>query len=312
MSLPGGNIYTSLDNAVNIARQNLKGIHQMTGDEIITFLASADSKKGMLLSCILDSTDGPPASKKKGILYRVNPDNVTLADPVNESVGHDHTSAAEGGDMIDVMIEGFKNIWFCRPVSMVKEEFYQTLDSATFTNKTASNDTYIEIATPATLNKYGNIHSANGFYSFGFPIRLNMDIKLTDVLTDYNARAGANGEPSQSTTDDLPKMILEACPGCNGNNIRIITATNVSGSRSNNPKNATDVANVRDKFLLQFYPGVRVDYVSATGLLQKTLDIPDLSSGNSLPIRNFIAGIQTTSAAIRKMEISFAKSLDYR
>lgn len=303
MSLPGGNLYTSLDNAVNIARMNIKGIHQMTGDEIVTYLASADSKKGVILSCILDSTDAPPPLYKKGILYRVNPDNTTIADPINESVGHTHLSAADGGPLSDVFIEGMKNVWFARLLGMTKEQFYQSITGATITNKETATDQYVEISTGATANNAGSLHITNGFYSFGYPIRINMDIKLTNDLTLYTARAGANSEKPNATTDDFPKVIIEACPGCNGNNIRIVTATNQAGSRSNNPKNATDVANVRDKFLLQFYPGVRVDYVSATGLLQKTLDIPDITAGNSTPLRNFIAGIQTTTTATRIMEL---------
>lgn len=302
MSLPGGELYTSSDNAANIARQNIKGVHQLTGDQIIALLASADSKKGMILSCILDSTDTPPAQYKKGIVYRVNPDNVTIADPMNESVGHNHSGTAEGGPMLDVILEGMKNVWYARPISMTKEQFYQTQSGGTFTNKDASNDQYIEISA-ATTNNYGNLHLTNGFYSFGYAMRVNMDIKLTNNLASYTARAGLNAEPSQNTTDDFPKVIIEACPGCNGNNVRIITATGASGSRSNNPKNSSDVANVRDKYLLQFYPGVRVDYVSTTGLLQKTLDIPDLTSGNSTPLRNFLAGIQTTTTSARIMEL---------
>src|SRR5688572_11624716 len=253
MSLPGGNLYTSGDNAVNIARQNIKGVHQMTGDELIAYLASADTKKGVIISCILDSTDTPPAQFKKGIVYRVNPDNT-----------------ATGGPMIDVMLEGMKNVWYARPLAMTKEQFYQTASAgATITNKASSTDQYIEISTGNTTNNFGNLHITNGFYSFGYPMRINMDLKLTDVLTSYTARAGMNAERADAVTDDFPKMILEACPGCNGNNIRIVTATNVAGSRSNNPKNAVDVANVRDKYLLQLYPGERVDYVSASGMLQK-------------------------------------------
>lgn len=305
MSLPGGNIYTSLDNAANIARQNIKGVHQMTGDEMITFLASADSKKGMIISCILDSTDTPPALYKKGIVYRVNVDNPTIADPINESVGHNHSGTAEGGFLLDVFLEGMKNVWYARPPAMTKEQFYQTSQNTTFTNKDTgvNTDEFIEIATGIVANNYGNLHLTNGYYSFGFGARLNMDIKLTNNLASYTARAGLNAERADQITDDFPKVIIEACPTCNGNNVRIISATGGSGTRSNNPKNSSDVANVRDKFLLQFYPGVRIDYVSASGLLIKTLDVPDLASGNSTPSRNFVAGIQTTTTAARIMEL---------
>lgn len=303
MSLPGGNLYQIGDNAVNIARMNIKGVHEMTGDEIIAFLPTADSKKGMLLSCILDSTDTPPAQFKKGIVYRVNPDNTTLADPINESVGHQHTGTADGGPMSDVFLEGMKNVWFARPIGMTKEQFYTSFLGATITNEETSTDQYVKISTGATANNFGNLHITNGFYSFGYPMRVNMDIKLTDNLASYTARAGMNGEKANATTDDFPKMIIEACPGCNGNNIRIVSATGAAGSRSNNPKNAVDVANVRDKFILQLYPGIRIDYVSATGLLQKTLDVPNLASGNSTPLRNFIAGIQTTTTSTRIMEL---------
>jgi len=280
----------------------LKGIHQMTGDELIAFLASSDSKKGMLVSVILDSTDGPPASKKKGIVYRVNPDNTALADPINDSVGHKHTTAGDGGPLLDVFLEGMKNVWFCRPLALADDYFLCT-GPGTFLNKSSGNDQYLELATGTTINNYANIHACNGFYSFGYGIRCSFEVKLTNLLTAYTARFGMNGEPAQSVTDDLGKMIVEACPSCNGNNIRIVSADGTTGSRSNNPKNAANVANVRDKFLLQLTPGTRIDYVSSTGLLQKTLDVPSLSSGNSLPIRNFIAGIQTTDTASHLMEI---------
>lgn len=303
MSVSGGNLYTSGDNAANIARQNIKGVHQMTGDEFDTYLQSSDSTKGVLVSVVLDSTDGPPASWKKGITYRVNDDDETTADPINDTVGHEHTGPGDGGDFIQVLIEGAKKTWFARPGSMSPEQFYKTNVNGTFTAKVATNDQYLEIDTLGTANNYGNVHLTNGFYSFGYEIRCSFEVKLTDTLTSYTARFGMSAEPAQATTDDLAKMLIEACPTCNGNNIRIISATGAAGSRSNNPKNATDVANVRDIFLLQLYPGVEVIYVSTSGMLQKTLDVPDITSGNSLPIRNVLAGIQTTTGSSRKMEI---------
>lgn len=302
MSLPGGNLYTATDNSVNFPRQNLKGIHQVTGDELITILAGSDKKKGMHFHVILDSTDGPPASYKAGITYAINVTEDGVV-PLNDTLGHTHTGPSDGGALGNVFLEMIKTQWYCRPLAMTKEAFYQSSVGATFTNKQSGIDQYVEIDTNNSTNNYGNLHATNGFYHFGFGMMFSCDVKLTNNLADYTARFGMNSEPVQLTGDDKPKMIIEACPSCNGNNIRIVSADNTAGSRSANPKNSVDVANVRDIFFLRLYPGSEIQYISSSGLLQKTLDVPDAASGNSEPYRDFIAGISTTTTASRIMEI---------
>lgn len=302
MSLVGGNLYTATDNAVNYARQNLKGNHQVTGDELLTIMAGSDKKKGMQFNVILDSTDGPPATYKSGVSYVVNAAEDDVI-PLNDTLGHKHTGVSDGGEFIDVMLETVKNWWYCRPLTMVKEAFYQSASGGSFTNQQSGIDQYLDIDTNGTTNNYGNIHAANGFYTFGYGMLFSCDVKLTDTLTSYTARFGLNGELVQNTGDDKPKVIIEACPSCNGNNIRLVSADNTAGSRSANPKNSVDVANSRDIFFVRLYPGSVIDYISTSGLLQKTLDVPDAASGNSEPFRSFIAGIQTTTGTSRKMSI---------
>jgi len=297
---PGG-LFDSVNNVPSLDKINLKCNIVDTGDNI-NAIPSSDLEPGILASCTANSTFGNVLLA--GIVYRRNPTN-TGWDAVSV-LTHYHTSSSDFGAIAEILYKN-KNIWFFRPATILKALFAPLLSNGILTDKNTGGDIYLELdSSNVAQNSYANIIGGNGLPTFSKPIYLNFVAKLSSVLTNFNARLGINAEYAHTTpTDNLAKILVEACPTCGGagnSNVGFVTADGTTRTKST--IDTTDAPNVKALMTIQVSnPGVQADYKSANKLINKTSNIP--STGKPSRDRCVVAGIQTTvnPAVSSKMEI---------
>lgn len=297
---PGG-LFNTTNNVPSLDKINLKSNIIDTGDNI-NAIASADLEPGMIAVCTANSTSGP--TLLAGVVYRRNMTNDGW-DAVSV-LSHYHTSNEDFGSMAEILYKN-KNIWFFRPSTILKSMFAQLATNGLYTDKNAGGDIYLELDSSAVAqNSYANILGGNGLPTFSKPIYLNFVAKLSSLLTNFNARLGINSEFVHTTpTDNLSKILVEACPTCGGagnSNIGFVTADGTTRTKSST--DTLDAPNVKAAITIQVSsPGTQADYQSLNKLINKSSNVP--STGKPSRDRCVVAGIQTTvnPAVSTKMEI---------
>lgn len=271
---------------------NIKCLIVGTGDQINNINPS-DLELGMCASVTDDASD---LSLRAGVVYLW-----TLTGWVSLNAGtHTHSGANDGGLMSNVMVKGFRNVWYRN-----FEDPFNFKNILTQVNGTATMQStgYLELmANSGTANNYINAHTRGLIYTFTQPLSFFARLKLTDVATNYLSRFGFNPETVEDPSlDNEPKMMLEGCDTCNTNKVTIVSANNVNREKDPTPITnlTTDLAN----YSLELIPTetkiiynrndstfvIKDEFIPTTGVPTRT--------------RQFIAGIQTKNTTAKKMEI---------
>ena len=263
-----------------------------TGDQIEA-ISSSLLKDGMVASVTADSTSGNLAEGqivqwKTGVGWRTR-----------GTAGHDHTSDAEGGTMLDIMLRAVSNLYFVNLLTPTQEQFSTSGTGGTYSDVRSGTDKYLEVTTGATTNNSGNLHLGGITLSFGAASNFITRIKLASSTTSTNARVGLNMEASNAVTDNKVKYGFEGCSSCNGTDVSIISSDGTTRSKNTS---STDNYSNTGNYIMQLDPGVNVKYRKENGtIITKTTNVP--STGVSDRSNTFLAGCQTLTGTSRTLDL---------
>ena len=287
-----GDLYSATNRIASQAKQNLKSVLVGTGDQIEA-ISSSLLKDGMVASVTADSTSGNLAQGQI-VQWQTGTGWVTKG-----TAGHDHTSAAEGGTMLDVMLRAVSNLYFANIITPTQEQFSTSGTGGTYSDVLSGTDKYLQVTTGATTNNSGNLHLGGLTLTFASPSNFIIRLKLASSTTSTNARVGINMEASNAVTDNKVKMGFEGCSGCNGSDISLISSDGTT--RSKNTESTDNYSNTGN-YIVQLDPGVSVKYKKENGaIITKTTNVP--STGISDRSNTFMAGLQNTGSTSRTLDL---------
>ena len=287
-----GDLYSSTNRIASQAKANLKSNIVGTGDQIEA-ISSSLLKDGMVASITEDSTSGNLA-KGQIVQWQVGVGWTTKG-----TAGHSHTSAAEGGTMLDIMMRAVSNLYFVNLMAPTQENFSTSGTGGTYSDVLSGTDKYLQVTTGATTNNSGNLHLGGITLTFAAPSNFVTRIKLASSTTSTNARVGINMEASNAVTDNLVKYGFEGCSGCNGTDVSIISSDGIT--RSKNTASSDNYSNTGN-YIMQLDPGVNVKYRKENGtIITKTTEPPSAGLTNRSNV--FLAGLQNTGSTSRTLDL---------
>lgn len=287
-----GDLYSATNRIASQAKQNLKSVLVGTGDQIEA-ISSSLLKDGMVASVTADSTSGNLAQGQI-VQWQTGVGWVTKG-----TAGHDHTSAAEGGTMLDIMMRAASNLYFANILTPTQEQFSTSGTGGSYTDVLSGTDKYLQVTTGATTNNSGNLHLGGVTLTFTAASNFVTRIKLASSTTSTNARVGINMEASNAVTDNLVKYGFEGCNTCNGTSVSIISSDGTT--RSKNTTSADDYSNTGN-YIMQLDPGVNVKYRKENGsIITKTTEPPSTGLTNRSSV--FLAGLQNTGSTSRTLDL---------
>lgn len=291
MSSFAGDLWSSVNRFASQAKMNLKNIFVGTGDQILA-KSSGQLIPGMLASVTQDSTGG---SLKKGNI--VQWDGSGWHTP--EGTAHTHSSTADGGAFIDILIKAIENTWFANFPGVTKSMFYTSGTGATYTDTISGTDCFVTVDSGATNTNSGNLRYGGFIHTFAYPSAFVTRIRLADSTTSSTARCGMNMEVANDVTNNKVKYGFEGCSGCNATNVSIISSDGTL--RTKNTQSTDDYSQVAN-YIMKLDPGVNVKYRKETGsIITKTTNVP--STGVSDRANSWVAGIQTATAATKQLRL---------
>ena len=287
-----GDLYSSTNRIASQAKANLKSNIVGTGDQIEA-IPSSLLKDGMVASVTADSTSGNLAQGQI-VQWQTGTGWVTKG-----TAGHDHTSAAEGGTMLDIMLRAVSNLYFVNLMAPTQENFSTSGTGGTYSDLLSGTDKYLQLTTGATTNNSGNLHLGGITLTFSAPSNFVTRVKLSSSTTSTNARLGINMEASNAVTDNKVKYGIEGCSGCNGTDISIISSDGTT--RSKNTQSSDNYSQTAN-YIMQLDPGVNVKYRKENGtIITKTTEPP--STGVTDRSNTFLAGLQTLTTTSRTLDL---------
>lgn len=287
-----GDLYSATNRIASQAKQNLKSNIVGTGDQIEA-ISSSLLKDGMVASVTADSTSGNLA-KGQIVQWQTGVGWVTKG-----TAGHSHSSDAEGGTMLDVMMHAVSSLYFVNLLTPTQENFSTSGTGGTYSDVLSGTDKYLQGTTGTTTNNSVNLHLGGITLTFAAASNFVTRIKLASSTTNTNARVGINMEVSNAVTDNKAKYGFEGCNTCNGTSVSIISSDGTT--RSKNTTSTDDYSNTGN-YIMQADPGVNVKYRKENGsIITKTTNPP--STGLTDRSNVFIAGLQNTGTLSRTLDL---------
>ena len=289
MSFPG-DLWSSVNRVASQAKMNLKNNLVGTGDQILA--KSAGSLQiGQLASVTTASTGG---ALQPGIVRWTGSAWVSPQGGV-----HTHTSSGDGGSFQDLLIQAIENTWYATLPGAALGNFATSGTGGTYANVISGTSKYIEISTGTTSSNAGNLHYGGIALNFAAKSAFTTRILLASTTTSSQARCGMNMEIASAATDNKVKYGFEGCATCNSSSMSIISADGTT--RSKVTTSADNYATVGN-FIMAHSPGVDVKYRKEAGtIIIKSTNVP--TTGTSDRSNTWLAGIQTTTAAARTLQL---------
>jgi hypothetical protein len=286
-----GDLWSSVNRFASQAKLNLKSVLVGTGDQILA-KSSGQLIKGMLASVTQDSSGG---SLKEGNIVQWNGSSWLTP----EGTAHTHSSTADGGLFIDIILKAIENTWFANYPGVTKSIFYTSGTGGTYTDTISGTDCFVTVNSGATNTNSGNLRYGGFIHTFAYPSAFVTRIKLADSTTSSTARCGMNMEVANDVTNNKVKYGFEGCSSCNETKISIISSDGTL--RSKNTQSTDDYSQTAN-YIMKLDPGINVKYRKETGaIITKTNNVP--VSGVSDRANSWVAGIQTATTGAKTLTL---------